>query len=83
MRKVGFVVGAVFATLGILLYLVQYINQWECEHSPTVINCVNTGPTKMLIDYPLMAIGAGLLAYSFVNPHIHLHAVNREDSQDA
>lgn len=78
-KRFALLAGVALTALGAALYVFQYVNDWNCAQVPT--SCLNSGPfdlSRLLFDYPLMAVGLVLLAYSLLG-HRHQRR-NREDS---
>jgi hypothetical protein len=72
-------VGVALTAFGIALYVVQYVNEWNCAHSPIPTSCPTTTLARLFIVYPSIAVGLVLIVYSLLS-YQHQRR-NREDSQ--
>jgi hypothetical protein len=71
-RRIRFLAGTLFFALGAIVDAIPYINEWTCEHSSTLTSCISIGlfaPSRLLFDYPFMAVGILLIVYSFRDAH--------------
>ena len=49
-------IGIAILLVGVSLFLVQEVALYYCSHSS--VSCVSPNSTRLLIDYPLMAVGS-------------------------